>query len=581
MKEKLFCLLYLVIFCCSYSQNTPQYFSNDTYIQLITNNYYKEKNTFNILNKPSENSKLSLFLKKHISQKELKKITAYFKANPSKTTVRAKFHLKKNGAIGDIKIGLDKVNRKLSSFTTPTGGYKTERDFHFKLKKLLYTYFTEQVKLHKNMALGQHRVQIFSKKNNTAIINASNILVSDYPPLIRDCQDTTFKNYYARIHKSLTDFFKTNLNPKIVLHEKDYAELRIHFSFNINEKSKIVNPKITSFHSEEMKQEIFRILKLYENNIIGPAKRNNIPYNSSFENDISLIFKKENLKTLDKLENNSLTKYFRKKINRKYYINNYYTYGHETTVFFTFNKQGNINVWTDNLSREVFTTENKYKGKINNKIDLKNENIRKSLINLLNDKFIDSLKIDRSYDRINYLTFIRNKNGKREILCDEKFGWEKIAYYNEECVKCETYNDIITFNKSQIYQHVSLILESNKKYSNLKLNKCNNSYNCEFEVFLTFHKDSLTTHTIFTDIDMLDRKAKKYIHKKLFDYEKKNNKKDSLYIKKRISIYNKKRLELKKAMDDIIPKIPNFKKYPIDSDQQEIKTISLPLFFDY
>jgi len=188
----------------------------------------------------------------------------------------------------------------------------------------LKSYLKNQVSNLKALFQGKSYIQLFSKEGNKTVINASSIIVTDYPPVFKSCVESGFKNSYKCFKDNLKSFIINNLYYNIIENENLVGELRIHINFQIGKEGEIFSKKISCYspniykngklfnlklfsYSENLKKEIERILNKFKNQVLEPATRNSIPFVSKSGGDISIIFE-ENLND-DDLSNLSRSSY--------------------------------------------------------------------------------------------------------------------------------------------------------------------------------------------------------------------------------------------------------------------------------
>ena len=255
------------------------YYSKEEY-ELITQT---ERKNFESLGKPNKNSEISLFLKKYITKKELRKVnyskimsSFSYKLNPYKLEffdykIRLKFKLSKKNKISGIRI--------------LTGNKELDN----KIKKLFKKYpLKEAFKIRDRK--GEYSIQLFEKVEGKTIINASTFFVNDEKPSLEKCKKIEIGHRRNSCwYKELYQHILNNISPQEFIKQKLRGEIKIYPRFSIDSVGNIY--KVNSVAPNKIiKNEIDRVIKTFSKGII-PAKRNNIPENYFYHTNYILIIK--------------------------------------------------------------------------------------------------------------------------------------------------------------------------------------------------------------------------------------------------------------------------------------------------
>jgi len=419
----------------------------------------QEEETFKKIHRPSTENKLSNFLKQHIKPEEI--IALSYKTSPNiSNSIRLQFEVTKNGRPWNFRI------------------YTGNRELNKKLINLLKVFLKNEIPNLSSLFEAKNRIQLFSKEGARNIINASSVIVSDYPPRFNNrivksqnskkvldanssisdvfkkypisgnCENITYSNAYGCFKNYFERFIIKNLNYNLIKEEQVIGELKMNISFKIDAIGNLNNIECYSLN-ENIEKEIKRILKLFQSEINGPAKRNGVAIESLIREKITLYVKESfTEKEISNLRNNGFTKFFQQKLS---VIDvNSINLNHKKPViklFFNFDIEGRLyNIWTN--------TKNY---KLNNKII---KSFKKYLLNTLN--------VDKSMNKIYSLAIIRSINEEKQVLCDSELNWTSLGYFK----KCYNCNNIDDLKKNNIFTLQNYIIsEFNSKSTSYKLVK--------------------------------------------------------------------------------------------------------------
>ncbi|WP_303317360.1 hypothetical protein Q4Q34_01215 [Flavivirga abyssicola] len=424
-----------------------------------------EEKSFQSLNRPSTENKLSNFLKQRIHPDEL--ISLDYSTNPNlDNSIRAQFEVDQMGKPWNFRI------------------YTGKRDLNKKLEKLLKEFLLEEVPNLSDLHQAKNKIQLLSKEGDKSIINASSVIVSDYPPVFDnyqdnstlstqkeankkklnadssisdvferfpisgDCQNIAFNDAYDCFKTYLENFIINNLNNDLLKKEEIIGELKTNIHFKIDKKGQLKDLKCYSYN-ETIEKEIIRILNLFAAKIIKPARRNGIAFESAVNRIVLLYIVEDLTKTkISNLENNLFTKHFRQELSTKN-INSANLTPRRPVIklLFSFNKKGNLS---------------------NIETNTKNEKLSKSIIRAFKKFPLDLINLDKSIDRIYSLNIIRNVTDKKQVLCDNEFQWISVGNF-KQCYKCKDIDNIKEFNIDQIQNYI--VNKFNSKNDSYKLTK--------------------------------------------------------------------------------------------------------------
>ncbi|WP_289661353.1 hypothetical protein [Flavobacterium panacagri] len=247
--------------------------------------YLNENNIFQALAKPSQNSDLANFFKIHLEKKLLKKIDftsikdSYLYDNFSNSkynyTIRLTFELSKTGKATNCRIN--------------TGDKELDR----KVIEVFKKFPLEKLGLKESDKSGKISVQLFAKEDKEVVIKASQFVVIDAPPVVKDCQDLQM---YWQLNKCLYDklhqYILQNISLKILNSQELRGEIIFSPRFTINKEGKITHVNSIA-PNKIIKDEIDRVILSF-NEIIKPGKRNNVPKDTYCETYKTITI--ENLK---------------------------------------------------------------------------------------------------------------------------------------------------------------------------------------------------------------------------------------------------------------------------------------------
>ncbi len=276
-------------------QNTLSEVINERYKEELKNEYYSklefeeeylnESNEFQSLSKPDINNDLSNFIRENLDTDLLKEIdfnkifSTHKYQNISKKifdyTIRLTFEIDKNN--------------KAYNFKVVTGNY----DLNKKIIEIFKKYPLEKLSINENFKSGVISIQLFAKENRETIIKASTFAVVDQIPIQKKCSNI---QYYRQLnscfYKNLYDYILANISLETILKQKLRGEIKIRPRFSIDSNGKVFNVNSIAPNAI-IKDEIDRIIKSY-NEIIIPAKRNNMPKIFFYDTDYVIIIDKIN-----------------------------------------------------------------------------------------------------------------------------------------------------------------------------------------------------------------------------------------------------------------------------------------------
>ena len=189
--------------------------SLNTFSQFQLLDKEKEEKTFRVLNRPSPTNKLSKFLRENLTYQEIIALD-YSTAPNTENSIRAQFQVDAKGNPFNFRI------------------YTGKKELNDKLRKLLKEFLKNEIPDISNLFQARNRIQLFSRVNNKNVINASSIIVSDYPPKCKDCRYVRFDNGYSCFKNYLEYFIINNLNHDLIKKERVTGELKLNISFKID-----------------------------------------------------------------------------------------------------------------------------------------------------------------------------------------------------------------------------------------------------------------------------------------------------------------------------------------------------------
>lgn len=155
------------------------FFSIHSYSQFALLNTAQEHRTFIHLNKPSAKNELSLSLEKYITPQELTLISDYTTPPNLHNSIRAQFEVTKDGRPWNFRI------------------YTGNQDLNKKIEVFLKSFLIKKIPNLKDLYQARNYIQLFSKEEGKTIINASTSIVSDYPPMFKNCVENEFSDAYG------------------------------------------------------------------------------------------------------------------------------------------------------------------------------------------------------------------------------------------------------------------------------------------------------------------------------------------------------------------------------------------------
>ncbi len=495
--------------------------------------HFENEKAFNVLHRPSKDNALSKFLKERITPEELQ-LVDFSRKIYFKNQFLVSFDVTKSGNPWNFRITTG--NRALNK----------------KLVPLLKEFLTTKIPNLGDLHLARNKIQLFSREHGKTVINASSVIVSDYPPafdfsqqhlksqtneslaksgseremstmlkrvvLNEDCQSPNgFSDAFGCFVQNFGKHLISNFDYNIFKEEGILGHYDLMVAFRIDKKGKIhyipsppmsdnfihssivtgrpvtkkprryatsttfttaptstyslqPKPKVLNSKSPskviisnndslttgkkikydtldvnlhkpgKIENEIKRLVELLQPKIMGPALRNGIPFESSFRRNFSL-FVPEQLtnEELSELQSNALTAHFKtelpdalvkqadRPIKRIKFSTQFGLKKAQTKVFFSFNASGKLDeLWTDTV----------------------NEDLDKSIIKAFKIFPLETLNLDKSFDKQYSFVVIRERNGQKEVLCDSKPNFEIIGQLSPcncktiEVIKKQNFNFI-------------------------------------------------------------------------------------------------------------------------------------------
>ncbi|TNJ45789.1 hypothetical protein KFZ70_10070 [Tamlana fucoidanivorans] len=213
-----------------------------------------EEKSFRMLHRPSPNNKLSQYLKSHITAEELQIINNSLKTK-NINSLRIVFDINKNGRPWNFR------------------GYTGNKQLNQKLYQLVTFFLTNEIPNLADLYQARHKIQLFTRENDTTFINASTVIVSDYPPkfdiykrnkktaiklnktkpnanssisdvfnyhAIEDCQSAPrYTDAYGCFSRNFEKFIIANFNKRIFKEENIIGFYKLPVKFEIDKKGKL------------------------------------------------------------------------------------------------------------------------------------------------------------------------------------------------------------------------------------------------------------------------------------------------------------------------------------------------------
>lgn len=266
-----------------YREHQNPYYSEEEYKSVAN----LDKNSFQALANPDENSELSIFLKQNLTPKDLKKIdyskitsSFLFKLNPYKLdnydySIKLTFEIGKENKAQNIKI--------------QTGNTELNKQ----IQNIFKTFPIEKLNINNNYKSGEISVQLFTRENKKAIIKASTNAVCNVNPSFKACENL---EYYRKrsscFYNELKNYILKNISLEAISKQKLKGEITIYPRFSIDTNGKIF--KVNSIAPNSIiKNEIDRVLESFNKTIIA-AKRNETPIDYYYETNYIIFI--ENIK---------------------------------------------------------------------------------------------------------------------------------------------------------------------------------------------------------------------------------------------------------------------------------------------
>ncbi|WP_051605750.1 hypothetical protein [Polaribacter sp. Hel_I_88] len=203
---------------------------------------------------PTEDNELSMYFKKEIPKKVLKKIDF----NNDRQNIVLSFSINKEKKPYRIQ---------LSSFNGD--------DFEKAIIEAFKKYPLEKLNLHNFDSKNRYYLQIASRKRNKAFINCSSKIIVETPPICEPCEDLNYfedlksclnievkKHLYQNINFELLN----SINSKNQINLKDEKDLELYFDkevdlfiqFTVDENGKLINKKtkVPSFLKDEIEKAL-------------------------------------------------------------------------------------------------------------------------------------------------------------------------------------------------------------------------------------------------------------------------------------------------------------------------------------
>jgi hypothetical protein len=388
---------------------------------LISYSQTKKNFDYDKYSNPNEDNELSLYFKKEIPKKLIKKIEF---SDDSKNIV--------------MSFSINKENKpyriKFSSFKGD--------DFEKAVIEAFKKYPLEKLNLNNFDSKNRYYVQIASRKRKKAYINCSSTIIIETPPICEPCKDLAYfedlksclnielkKHLYQNINFELLN----NINSKNQINLKDEKDLELFFDkevdlfiqFTVDENGKLINKKtkVPSFLKDEIEKALnsFPAIKT-PSTFFGQTHNPLHSFTIHYKKGEETVYKdsRQEFSNFTKPDpENQLSVFFKEKLS-------------EDLI-----QKANLN-WFHNRLTISFELDKNNKP-FNIKTNARSTEINKKIIDGFKEYPIDNLNFADKSDFNNYIIQVLSfNNSKNNINTSSIVGYERIPIF----VGCENSKDI-------------------------------------------------------------------------------------------------------------------------------------------